>query len=274
MRIEVDHHRRTNRETLAQAFALEKQLASGVIGKSAWEFTRERIVHPEVEGIENFAIARAHLEAGGSIIIYLNDPIEKKGVPLVASAIEDNLTPLNHTGVFVSRRQVDWRQGKHVPNYIQHLLLETFWGEYPGVTMIRIVQEKDREKYPDWAEFNNKAYKRGGKFATTQKNVFAITPTGERNPNGLGEAHIGFAALLREARDIALAMPIAIPDGTSRVIAGVPFSYKQAVKDHKLNPGMDMTTRMMARLAILLPPQQRGVYTKAALDFVMPPIAA
>ena len=261
---------RTNRETLSLALSLEKQIVGAAMGKATWEIARKTL-HPEVEGVENFAIARAHLRAGGSIIIYLNDPTEKTGVPLVANAIETNLVSLDHAGVFVSRRQVDWRQGKHIPNYAQHLLLESFWGEYPGVTMIRTVQEKDRWRYPDWAEFNAKGYKRAEKLATTKGNAFAITPTAERNPNGLTKAHIGFAALLREARDIALAMPIAVPNGTSKVIAGAPFSYRQVFEERNLYPGMDMTTRMMARLAILLPLEQRGVYAEAALKFVMPP---
>lgn len=193
---------------------------------------------------------------------------------MAASAVEANLVPLDRLGLFVSRRQVDWHQGKHVPNYIQHLLIESFWGNYPGVTIIRVVQEKDRETYPDWVKYNDEAIKKAEAFAKTRGNIMVVTPEGERNPNGLGKAQIGFAALFRETRDTALAMPIAILEGTSRVIAGSPISWKQAVEDHKLNPGMDMKKRLMARLALLFPPEQRGVYTQAALDFVMPPIAA
>lgn len=265
-----ERHRRTNRETLAQAFEIEQQIACKAIGKVAWEVTRERIVHPEVEGLENFAIFRKHLENGGTGILYLKDPLKKTAIPLAAAVVESQITSLDHLGVFVSRRQVDWRQGKHLPNFTQHLLLESIWGTYPGVTMIRLVQPKDRGIYPDWAGFNDESYKRAEKFAKTPGNIMVVTPEGERNPNGLGEAQIGFAALFRETRNTALAMPIAIPEGTSRVIAGPPISWKQAVEDHELNPGMDMKTRLMARLAILLPPQQRGVYTQAALDFVMP----
>jgi hypothetical protein len=242
----------------------------GVIGRAAWEFTRREIVHPEIEGAENFAIAKTHLKAGGSILLYLKDPTKKITVPLAASAVETELAPLDRLGLFVSRRQVDWRQGNHLPNIAQHLLLETFWGQYPGVTMIRVVQEKDRGKYPDWAKYNPEAYARAKAFLKTPGNIFVVTPEGERHPEGFGEAQIGFAALLRSTRDIALAMPIAIPEGTSRVIAGTPFSYKQAVEDHKLNPGMDITKRMMARLARMHPLEERGVYAQAALDFVMP----
>jgi hypothetical protein len=274
MRIEVDHHRCTNRETLAQAFSLEKQLAGGAIGKVLWDFTRREIVHPEAEGLENFATFRKHLENGGTGILYLKDPTEKITVPLAASAAEANLVPLDRLGLFVSRRQVDWHQGKHVPNYIQHLLLESFWGNYPGVTMIRLVQPKDRDIYTDWAKYNPEAYARAEAFAKTPGNIMVVTPEGERNPNGLGKAQIGFAALFRETKDTALAMPIAIPEGTSRVIAGPPISWKQAVEDHKSNPGMDMKTRLMARLALLFPPEQRGAYAQTALEFVMPPIAA
>jgi len=139
--------------------------------------------------------------------------------------------------------------------------------------MIRVVQEKDRERYPDWAEYNDKAFRRAADFIKTPGNVFIITPEGERNPNGLGEAQAGFAVLFREARETAMAMPIAIPEGTSRVIAGVPFSYEQAIEDRRLNPNINkVKDRMMARLALLLPEEQRGFYTKIASEFIMPPI--
>jgi hypothetical protein len=271
MRIEVDHSKPA---TIAQAFSLEKQIAGTVMGKATWEIARKAL-HPEVEGVENFAIARAKLKAGKSMLLYLKDPLDKKATPLGGAAVESNLEALDHAGLFVSRRQVDWHQGNHVPNYMQHLFLESFWGNYPGITMIRVVQPKDRDRYPDWAEYNDEAYKRAAAFLKTPGNVFIITPEGERNPDGLGEAQAGFAVLFREARETALAMPIAIPEGTSRVIAGIPFSYEQALEDRKLNPNMKkMKDRMMARLAILLPPQQRGVYAEATLNFRMPPIAA
>lgn len=267
-RIEVDHRRKTNRETLAEALSIEKQIACGAIGKAAWEFTRREIVHPEIEGAENFAIARAHLQAGGSILAYLKDPNDKRGTPLGGVAIEKSLTSLDHAGVLVSRRQVDSNIG--VPNLIQHLLLESFWGVSPGITMIPVVQEKDRVRYPDWADFNNKAVAKAEEFVTIPGNVLGVTPEGERNPDGLGEANIGFVALFRKARGIALALPIAIPEGTSKVIAGRPISWEEATADRILNPGMDMKTRLMARLALLFPPEQRGFYTKAASVFVMP----
>jgi hypothetical protein len=272
MKIEVDHHRRTNIETLAQAFSLEQQLVGGAIGKALWEITRREIVHPEIEGAENFAIFRKHLENGGTGILYLKDPTEKITVPLAASAVESNLTSLDHAGVLVSRRQVDLSIG--VPNLIQHLLLESWWGVSPGITIIPVVQKKDRERYPDWAEYNEKAYNRASVFAETPGNIMVVTPEGERSPHGLGEAQMGFVALFRETKDAALAMPIAIPEGTSRVIAGVPFSYEQALEDRKRNPNMKkMKDRMMTRLALMLPLEERGFYAQAALDFAMPPIA-
>ena len=100
--------------------------------------------------------------------------------------------------------------------------------------------------------------------------MFVVTPEGTRNPSGLGEAQFGFVALFREVRETALAMPFAIPNGTSRVIAGSPFSWEQAVDDRIQNPNMKMKDRMMARLALLLPEEQRGFYTKIASEFIMP----
>jgi hypothetical protein len=194
MRIEVDHHRRTNRETLAEALRIEEQIGFGIIGKAAWEVTRREIIHPEVEGLENFATFRKHLIDGGTGIIYLKDPLSKIAIPLAAGVVEKHVTSLDHVGVFVSRRQVDWHQGAHLPNLAQHLLLESIWGTYPGIKMFRVVQEKDRETYPDWAEYNDNSYEQAGDFAEIAGDVMVVTPEGERTPNGLGEAKIGFAA--------------------------------------------------------------------------------
>jgi len=77
-----------------------------LIGATSWAITR-RVLHPQAEGIENFAISRRHLIEGGSVLIYANDPLEKKSVPATAIAVEDHLISINHLVVFVSRRQVD-----------------------------------------------------------------------------------------------------------------------------------------------------------------------
>jgi len=250
----------------------ERQPGS-MIGNATWEIAR-RVVHPEVEGVQNFAIAREHLKAGGSIIIYANHRNGKMDTPLVGSVIEDHLTPLNHLGVFVSRRHVDStiKLPKGLPNRIQHYLLVDKWGKSPGVTMIPIVQPKDRDRYKkDWVEFNDEALNTALEFVKTPGNVFVVTPEGERGEHELKKAGVGFAALFRDARNIALAMPIAIPYSTSKVIAGTPFSWSDAMEDHRLNPNIRIKDRMMVRLALLLPRENRGAYAQMATEFVMPP---
>lgn len=242
-----------------------------LIGQATWEITRKAL-HPEIEGKDNFAIAKQHLENGGSILAYADDPSTKAGVPLIGLAIESQLTSIHQLGVFVSRRQVDWRMGYHVPNFAQHIILENLWGKTPGVKMIRIVQEKDRASYPDWVEYNDAAVEEAKDFLKTPGNVFAITPGATRSPV-LIEAKPGVAALFRDAKDIALALPIAVPKGTNRVIAGRPFSWADSQEDYKRNPNMRTKDRMLARLAVLFPEEQRGFYTQMAKDFVWPQTA-
>jgi hypothetical protein len=191
---------------LPEIMSERERQPQSIIGAASWAITRG-ILHPQVEGIENFAIAKRHLVEDGSVLIYANDPREKKSVPATAIAVEDHLVSINHLVVFVSRRQVDSNLG--LPNKAQHYFLMNKWAKSPGVIMIPIVQKKDRWRYPDWVEFNAAAEEEGQECANTSGNVVVITPGGERTPQ-LQEAKIGFAALFRNAREIAMAMPVAV----------------------------------------------------------------
>jgi hypothetical protein len=269
MRIEVNHHMPT---TLAQAFSIEQQIAGGIIGAASWKIARQAL-KPQVEGAEHFTVAKKHLAENGSVILYANDPLEKKSVPATAKVVEDHLTSLDHLAVFVSRRQVDKKLG--LPNRLQHYFLIDLWGISPGVKMIPITQKKDRERYLDWAEFNAAAEKTANEFVNAPRggNVFMVTPGGERSPQ-LQKAKIGFAALFRATKEKAMVMPLAVPNKANKVIAGPPITWKESLEDQERNPGMRLKERLMARLARITPPEERGDYAQAALDFRMPPITA
>ncbi len=243
-----------------------KERPSSIMGHATWELTR-KIVHPEIEGTENFAIAKEHLRNGGSILAYSNDPLKKTEIPLVGIAIESHLTSIDHLAGFISRRQVDQSIG--IPNKLQHLILMDLWARYPGVRMIPVVQPKDRGRYPDWEEFNTKAYEEARAFANSAGNVFGITPEGQRSPTLL-EAEAGLAVLFRDARKIALAMPMGIHHDTSKITVGRPYSWEELAQDHQRNPEIKTKDRMMVRLALLLKEQQRGHYLQMAKDYVMP----
>lgn len=239
-----------------------------IIGNVSWEIAR-MVAHPEAEGKENFEILRKHLEEGGSGLIYANHLPGKLDVPRLGTAAQDCHIPLERAGIFVSRRHTDSSLG--LVNKIQHYLLIDKWPQSLGVTPIRLTQSKDRDRYDDWQEFNDEAFKRVVEFVRTPGNVFVIAPEGTRSKDKLREAEAGLAVLFREARDIALAMPIAMPHSTSRVIAGTPFSWNDSLEDYKRNPHMKMKDRMMARLALLLPPENRGFYAQMASEFVAAP---
>lgn len=238
------------------------------IGNATWEIARV-IAHPEVEGKQNFGILKKHLDEGGSGIIYINHLPGKLDTPRVGTAAQDCDIPLNRAGIFASRRHTDPSLG--IVNKIQHYLLIDKWPQSPGITPIRLTQTKDRNLYDDWKEFNDEAFERAKEFVRTPGNVFVIAPEGERSKNQLKEAESGLAVLFREARDIALAIPIAMPHSTSRVIAGTPFSWRDSLEDYQRNPHMKTKDRMMVRLALLLPPENRGFYAQMAAEFVMPP---
>nr|MBI5455483.1 hypothetical protein [Candidatus Levybacteria bacterium] len=238
------------------------------IGNAAWEIARI-VAHPEVEGKENFAILKRHLDEGGSGIIYINHLPGKLDTPRVGTAAQDCGIPLDRTGIFVSRRHTDPDLG--LTNKIQHYLLIDKWPQSLGITPIRLTQTKDRGRYPDWKEFNDEAVQKAVEFTTTPGNVLVIAPEGMRSKDKLKEAEAGLAVLFREARDIALAMPVAMPHSTSRVIAGTPFSWSDSLEDYKRNPNIKTKDRMMVRLALLLPPENRGFYEQMAAEFVIPP---
>lgn len=240
-----------------------------LMGQATWELTR-KIVHPEIEGAENFAIAKEHLRNGGTVLAYSNDPLKKTEIPIVGIAIETHLTSIDHLGGFISRRQVDTSIG--IPNKIQNFILMDIWAKYPGVKMIPIVQPKDRGRYPDWEKFNEEAFEEGKAHLRKPGNVFGITPEGQRSPTLL-EAEAGLAVMFRDAKDIALAIPFGIHHDSSKITVGRPFSWADSLADYKRNPTMKTKDRMMVRLAILLKEQQRGHYAQMAKDFVWPQAA-
>lgn len=241
-------------------------------------------VHRVVYGRRNLEIARKHLENGGSLLVFANH-FAKLDPMLYARAIREYITPLNHASIIGSRRHFDPKQGP--VSFIQSKLGPD-WEKIYGVTLLQVVQEKDHDKYKDWAEFNSRAVlKAAKKLRREPGSIVFITPEGTRSDTDkLLRAEEGLDSLLKLGGERVLALPLGaihktiLPGRRTTVIAGELFSYQDLLDDQTkyleyyepiwrsmgLNDPMKMpditaSDCAMARLAASLPIENQGIYT-------------
>lgn len=241
-------------------------------------------VHRVVYGKKNLKAARTHLANGGSLMVEA-DHIAKLDAILFARVLQEYLTPLDHVSAIVSRRHFDPKRG---PISFVQSRLGPDWEEIYGATLLQAVQEKDRNDYQDWAEFNGRMALKAAKKLRKPGNVVFITPEGTRsNTDKLLRAEEGLDTLLRLGGKNVLALPLAaihktiLPGRRTTVIAGELFSYQDLLDDQaryleyyepiwksmglndpKKMPTITASDCAMARLAEYLPVENQGVYTE------------
>ena len=241
---------------------MNKESLKMALSETTGNFLLENI-HTSVHGTGNLKIAREHLSKG-SVLLYFNH-FAKLDTILYGKIIREYITCLDNTAAITSFRHIDPKKGAF--NRIQGQLIQD-WHELFGINIIPVIQEKDKKEYPNADEFNRSAVKNAIRFLRQSGRVLAISPEGTRSKIGeLLKAEEGLEVLFRLGGENVLAMPLAaehssvIPLATkTRVIAGKPFSYEEIEKEHKQNPETTITELMMKRLAVLLPPKNRGFY--------------
>ncbi len=245
-----------------------------LVGAGLWELSR--ILLPEVQGQNNLQTAKEHLTQG-SVLLYSNhyhdfDPFS------LGRVIDSHLTPLEHVDILTSRRHLDSQRGP--VNRLQNFLVDKMKAE-KGFNPILVVQNYDKEKYPDAEEFNKRALVEAVRDLRLPGRILSIAPEGTRSrTGGLLEAQEGLEPILRLSRKTTLALPIAMePTLTTpsfiraRVLVGEPFSYDDIIAEQESHPDFSVSDLMMLKIARLLSPQRRGFYGPLVQRYELSPEA-
>src|ERR1035437_10260042 len=96
MPIEIDHRKRTNRETLAEAFRIEKILAKQAAGKALWELGELALDYELVDPNNYLQEVTNRLSKGVGVLVGINHITMKEPV-LALQLISDKIAPLNRT---------------------------------------------------------------------------------------------------------------------------------------------------------------------------------
>src|ERR1035437_1994940 len=113
MRIEtIDHHRKTNLQTLAKAASLEKQLAMQFGGELVWEIGRLALQYELVDPNNYLADTRNLLfpsdpeQKPVGVLVGLNH-ITMADPPLVLKLINDHIVSLDHVVAIAAKKYLD-----------------------------------------------------------------------------------------------------------------------------------------------------------------------
>lgn len=240
-------------------------------GEIFW-WINNHLLSLEIEGRDNIQKAKEHLKSG-SIIGYFNH-ISLFDPGLILRLVNDIFGErvLQRTAAFTSQKHLDPERGKL--NSIQGFIMKS-GSLAKGFELLPIVQEYDRQFYPNYRRVNYSSVRRViDEFLKTSNSVVLLAPEETRSRTGqLLEAKDGIEVLLRHGGDNVLTLPIGVvgtrelhlpklqalsPKG-GKIIIGEPISYQEAEAQARFH-GIKVKDVLMLRLAALLPYPNRGHY--------------
>jgi hypothetical protein len=262
----VDHRRRTNRETLAEALSLEQQIAEQIrlsLARESGEFALKHIgaeiIHPE-----RLDTIRKILETK-SVIWYSNHHGKADAIPQIDAISQ--VIPLNKLVAVVGMKQMDDRG----PLQKVQGTLFNVWADAYGARIIPLITDGDkRYSEEEKAEFNRKSLDAIREILSVPGNVLLLNPEGTRSHNEqMLEGKRGLELILLRNKDTAVAVPVSseyhliYPFGPkTRIIPGEPVTYEELKARRKLYPDLTITELMMTDLANLINPRNWGFYKK------------
>lgn len=262
----VDHRRRTNRETLAEAFSLEKQISGQIrlsIARRSGEFALKHIgaeiIHPE-----RLDAIREVLETK-SVIWYSNHHGKADAIPQIDAISQ--VIPLNKLVAVVGMKQMDDRG----PLQIVQGTLFNIWSDAYGARIIPLITDGDkRYSEKEKADFNRKSLDAIREILSVPGNVLYLDPEGTRSHDRqMLEGKRGLELILLRCKDTVVAVPVSseyhfvYPYGPkTRVIPGTPVTFAE-LKTRKISfADLTITDLMMIDLANLINPRSWGHYRK------------
>ncbi len=249
------------RESNPQSASLKKHpLLAKIAGEAVW-WLNTHVYMYEVLGNRNLYAMTEQLKRG-SLLAYFN---HRSGLDpgLILRFLNDQVTDLSNVYFFTSQRRLDPNRG--VTNNVQGFNLEAA-AQKCGFHLLPTVQGYEIDIYPNALEINRKSAELAKDALLSRGKVIVITPEGTRSKTGsLQKGSEGTGILLRIARKNALAVPLGIMGTREHVprptlAVGNLVSYEK-VKEEAHGRGLSTTDVLMKKLAVILPPEYRGVYS-------------
>ncbi|MDO8657428.1 MAG: 1-acyl-sn-glycerol-3-phosphate acyltransferase [Candidatus Levybacteria bacterium] len=237
-------------------------------GEFFW-WVNTHIPRVETKGLENVPEIKEHLKNGTAILYFNHSSLFDPG--MILRTIHEHFGDLKKVGFFTSQRHLDETNGFF--SKIKSRSMTT-----PSITrgfeLLPVVQDKDKNKYPDWEKINTASVNRAIEILTeVPGGILAMAPTGTRSET-LIEAKPGAIALLRKAKDKCIAVPVGVIGARqhwptpnhiypiqARVVIGKKITYEEILAKSRAEkiPAMGI---LMYELAEILPPSYQGFYAR------------
>lgn len=215
----------------------------------------------EVAGEENLAIAKKHIENGGSVL-FITDHFSSLDFAIHIELMR-RITSLDKIGGVMSRRHLD--PNASPTGKIEPWLAEA-WEKGSGITVISMPQKSDLRTYREQGlsvrDVINKAFTDIKDFLGKPGRALLLTPEGTRVRDG--KLKEGVDATQRILEDTADQNVMIIPISTVQEaiipvvsdtlsVVGKPFTYQELLEEQKENPDLTITQLAMLRIADNLP---------------------
>jgi len=247
-------------EQLRRAAVKVLDKAQKPMGKYIGELTLHGF-RKEVAGEENLAIAKKHIENGGSVL-FITDHFSSFDFAIHIELMR-RITTLDKIGGVISRRHMD--PNASPTGKIEPWLAEA-WEKGTGINMISMPQKRDLRGYREQGlsvrDIINKAFADIKDFLGKPGRALLLTPEGTRVRDGkLKEGVDATQRILEETADQnVLIVPIStiqeriIPVVSDTLsVVGKPFTYQELLEEQKENPDLTITQLAMLRIADNLP---------------------
>jgi hypothetical protein len=265
MRLEIDHHRRTNRKTLAEAFSLEKQIGSQLGGKLVWEIGRQALQYELVDPNNYLAEVRNLLfpmdpeQKRVGVLVGLNH-ITMADPPLVLELIHDHIAPLDHVVAISAKKYLD---KKRFPGMLI-APISSMASDYKGFRIEPIVHDRPGEveyylEHPETINghspliYNGKALVNVGN-ELKNAGIIVIAPEAHRSETGELQRAKHISRILKRGGEGCIYLPIAVvPPQKGKI---TPFKTKAELRVGRPVTYQEMEVELRtlnSQLELLLP---------------------
>jgi 1-acyl-sn-glycerol-3-phosphate acyltransferase len=245
----IEHHRRTNKETLVEALSIEQHFATKLGGKAVWEIGRQALQYELVDpnnylaDVRNLVSPIAPEQKPVGVLVGLNH-ITMADPALVLELIHDHIAPLDQVVAISAKKYLD---KKRFPGMII-APIASMASSYKGFRIEPVVHDRpgEEEYYLEHPEaidrhspliYNGKALVKAGNELENAK-IIVLAPEAHRSDTGELQKGKPVSRILKRGGEGSVYLPIAvIPPIKGKI---TPFKTKA-----KLRVGKPVTYQEM-----------------------------